>query len=100
MKCRVSIYALDIEEWRIFRWGAWERVVSFLACEGGFETRTHRAHVVCGVFEQLLFPGEGLLIWYDIPDEDATTAAQKVCRLQIYRLVRMYRGSTDETRVM
>ena len=86
--CRMAYFSL----------GSLGEVVSFLAYEGGFETRTHRAHVVCGVFEQLLFPGESFLIWYDIPDEDATTAAQKVCRLQIYRLVRMCCGSTDKTR--
>jgi len=79
-----------MEELLVFRWEAWESVISFLASEAGFIRRTHHARIVCDVFAQLLFPGESFLIWYDIPDEDAAAAAQKVCGLRIYRIVRMY----------
>jgi hypothetical protein len=51
---------------------------------GKFERRTYYTRIVCDVFAQLLFPGEGFLIWYDIPDDDAAAAAQTICGLRIY----------------
>lgn len=46
---------------------------------------TDYARILRNVFTQLLFPGEGLLIWHDIPDEDAAAAAQQANRLRTYR---------------
>ena len=88
----MSVYVLNMEELLIVVREAWESVSGFLKCErvarGDLKRRTHHAWIVCDVFTQLLFPGEGFLIWYDIPDEYAATAAQKVCGLRIYQLVR------------